>query len=105
MAQTFVRGDVVIFEKISNKEDIPINSIIIYSFGEQNIAHRVVDKIEKNNTVMYQTKGDNNNAPDTDLVPIEKIKGIYVFHIKYIGFPSIWLYDYFNNNASKAETK
>ena len=105
MAETFVRGDVVIFEKISNKKDIPINSIIIYSFGEKNIAHRVVDKIEENNTVMYQTKGDNNNAPDTNLVSTDKIKGVYVFHIKYIGFPSIWLYDYFNNNVSKVEIK
>ncbi len=98
MSPLFNRGDVVIFRKIndSNLNEISKNSIIIYSIENQNIAHRVVDKIEKNNTISYQTKGDSNNVADTNLVQINQIKGVYLFHIKYIGFPSVWLYDYFN---------
>ena len=98
MKPIYERGDVVIFEKISDSElsQIPINEIIVYSVGEQNIAHRIVDKIEENGTVIYLTKGDNNNVSDKVAVQIDQIKGKYIFHIKYIGFPTVWLYEYFN---------
>ncbi len=107
MYPAFTRGDVVIYKKLSNSEleNIPLNAIIIYSIGEQNIAHRVIKIIKENGNVLYKTKGDYNNGPDMDLVQLEQIKGIYVFHIKYIGYPSIWLYDYFNNSVTKVETK
>ena len=98
MKPSFERGDVVIFKKLSNRElkEIPINQIIIYSIGKQNIAHRMIDKIVKNDTVFYLTKGDNNNVSDNILVETSQIKGIYMFHIKYIGYPAVWLYEYFN---------
>lgn len=98
MKPNFERGDVVIFKKMNNRElrQISINEIIIYSIGEQNIAHRIIDKIEKNDTVIYQTKGDSNNISDKILVQTDQIKGKYKFHIKYIGFPAIWLYEFFN---------
>ncbi len=98
MIPSFNRGDVVIFRKINDSEirNIPKNTIIIYSIEGKNVAHRVVDKIEKNNNILYKTKGDKNNVADTKLVQTNQIKGIYTFHIKYIGFPSIWLYEYFN---------
>lgn len=103
MMPYFDRGDVVIFKKMKDSElrNIPENSIIIYSIEGQNVAHRVIDKIEKNNVVFYRTKGDNNNLADRKLVKTTQIKGIYVFHIKYIGFPSICLYEYFNNEKAK----
>lgn len=99
MIPTFSRGDAIIFKKMSDSQlkEIPENSIIIYKVGEQNIAHRVVNVIEKNGTILYQTKGDNNNSADINLVEINQIKGVYAFHIKYIGFPSVWLYDYFHS--------
>lgn len=107
MAPIFERGDVVIFKKLgeSGVKEIHKDSIIIYEIEEQNIAHRIVDIIDENNTVLYRTKGDSNNAPDTKLVKIEQIKGTYLFHIKYIGFPSVWLYEYFNNESDKVKTK
>lgn len=107
MAPSFNRGDIVIYKKLNNSElkQISENSIIIYSIGEQNIAHRVVDRTKENNTVLYQTKGDSNNVADTNLVQIDQIKGVYTLHIKYIGFPSVWLYDYFNKEDAKVETK
>ena len=98
MTPYFNRGDVVIFRKINDSEirNIKENTIIIYSIEGKNVAHRVVDKIEKNNNILYKTKGDKNNVADMKLVQTDQIKGIYTFHIKYIGFPSIWLYEYFN---------
>ena len=107
MFPSFSRGDVVIYKKMSDSElkNISINSIIIYTIGDQNIAHRVINMIQKNDNVLYQTKGDYNNAPDINLVGIDQIKGVYIFHIKYIGFPSVWLYDYFNNEDARVEIK
>ncbi len=98
MEPAFERADVVIYKKIDEKQlgEIPIGSIIIYSTDGKNIAHRIVDKINENGIIQYQTKGDRNNMADRDLVQVEQIKGVYVFHIKYIGFPSVWLYEYFH---------
>ena len=98
MFPTFSRGDIIIFKTLNNSElkNIEKKSIIIYKIGDKLIAHRVVDKIVENNAVFYKTKGDNNNTPDTNLVKINQIQGIYIFNIKFLGFPSVWLYDYFN---------
>ena len=92
MFPTFCRGDVVVFKKLSEAElkELKKQTTIVYTIDNQNIAHRIVDVIEENDKVFYQTKGDNNNAPD----------------MNYIGFPSIWLYEYFlNEKNAKVETK
>ncbi len=98
MQPKFGIGDVVIFEKLSEAElkEIPIGAIIVYSVNEKNIVHRVVDIIKTNGEILYKTKGDRNNLPDANLVQIEKIQGIYKLHLKYIGFPSVCLYYFFN---------
>ena len=103
MQSTFCRGDAVIYKKLTDSElkQIPLYSIIVYTVGEQNVAHRIVSITKENDTVFYQTKGDSNNVPDTLLVTPNQIKGVYAFHIKYIGFPSVWLYDYFNSESIK----
>ncbi len=103
MVPTFNRGDVVIFQKLDNNSNINNGDIIVYSIEEQNIVHRVVNIIKENDNILYQTKGDSNNMPDTDLVQINQIQGIYVFRIKYLGFPSVLLYDFFNNSDSKVQ--
>ena len=107
MMPTFGRADVVIYKDLKENElyKIPNGSIIVYTLEEKNIAHRVVNIIEENGTVKYQTKGDRNNIVDENLVEVNQIKGEYVFNIKYVGFPSVWLYEAFNNNLEKVETR
>lgn len=99
MTPIFNKADIVIYKKLNEKElnNIKINDIIIYTMEDKNIIHRVINIIKETGTIKYQTKGDSNDVPDTKLVEINQIKGIYVFHIKYIGFPSVWLYEYFNS--------
>ena len=99
MSPTFSRADVVIYKKLKEDElnELPNNSIIIYTLGKQNIAHRIVDIVKDEKNTRYQTKGDRNNMYDPNIVEVNQIKGIYVFHIKYIGYPSVWLYEFFNN--------
>ncbi len=107
MQPTFSRGDVIIFKKLNDDElnKISKNTIIIYAVGNQHIAHRVIDSTIDNNMVLYMTKGDNNNVADTDLVDTTQIQGAYVFHIKYIGLPSVWLYELFNSKTSLVSVK
>ena len=101
------RQDVVIYEKMSDTDlkKLPKDSIIIFRIGGQLVAHRVINVIQENGVVRYKTKGDFNNTSDSNLVDIDQIIGVYRFHIKYIGFPSVWLNDFFNEEKSVVETK
>lgn len=107
MTPTFYRGDVVVLRKVDEKtlKNMEKYTIIVYSIGKQNIVHRVIDIKEVNGEIFYQTKGDANNSPDADLVSTDQVIGIYQFSIKYIGYPSVWLSEYFNNAKPKVEIK
>ena len=87
MNPIFKRGDVVIYKK---EENIVPGNIIIFQYQNQMIVHRVVSI---NN--YYVTKGDANNSVDYIKIKKEDIKGVYQFHIKYLGYPSIWLNELF----------
>lgn len=99
MLPTFSNGDMVVYEKVDEEslKSILVNTIIVYSIGDTNVVHRVVETLNIDGKIYYRTKGDMNNMPDANLVGINQIKGIYKFHIKYMGFPSIWLYKYFHS--------
>lgn len=86
MNPTFKRGDVVIYK---TKENIVPGDIIVFQYQNQIIIHRVVSINE-----YYITKGDANNSVDYIKVQKEDIKGVYQFHIKYLGYPSIWLNEF-----------
>ena len=107
MSPVYSRGDVLIYEKLAKDElqNIEKNSIIIYKAGSQYVAHRVIEIKKEDGNVSYRTKGDNNNAPDSKYVESEQIIGVYVRHIKYVGFPSVWLNDYFSHEEAVVETK
>ena len=98
MSPVLEKGDVVIYKKLNEDEikDLEINSIILYRAQDRNIMHRIVYKTGEGENTKFETKGDNNNKSDAKLVQIGQIKGKYVCHIKYIGYLSVWLYDYFN---------
>ena len=107
MYPTYSRGDMLIYEKFdeSHLKNLEKGSIIIYRTGNQTVAHRVVNVIQENGETLYQTMGDNNNAPDVKYVKISQIQGVYRFHIKYIGYPSVWLHDFFSEQEAIVETK
>ena len=87
MSPTFTRGDVVIYK---DTEKILPGDIIVFQYGSQIIVHRVIGINE-----YYVTKGDANNTVDYIKLKKEDIKGVYQFHIKYLGYPSIWLNELF----------
>ncbi len=89
MAPTLKRGDIVIYDK---KGEVNNNSIIVFNQKNQIIVHRVVNQSND----FYITKGDANNTTDKYKVRNSDIKGVYKFHLKYLGYPAIWLNEFLN---------
>lgn len=93
MVPTFSRGAVVISVKV--KEDkmdtLKIGDIIHYKSENGDVIHRIIDiKEDENGKLIFQTQGDNNNAPDQKWVETSQILGCVKMYIPYLGYPSVW---------------
>ena len=84
MEPTLQIGDLVIV-KTTKQEEIRKNDIITFSQEGYSITHRIVNIIQKDGKVYYQTKGDRNTANDEELVSYENIEGVYILKIPKIG--------------------
>lgn len=84
MAPTLEIGDLIIIKKVP-EADIKKEDIITFMEEKYVVTHRVVDIINQDGELLYQTKGDSNNAKDADLVKNSQIQGVYKFKIKKIG--------------------
>ena len=66
-------GGLVVGEP-TNPQDVSVGEIVLYkeqTTGEL-ICHRVINITDTNTGLFFQTKGDNNQNPDPDLVPGKK---------------------------------
>jgi signal peptidase len=90
MKPTIEVGDVVIMKKCK-PEEVIIGDIIEFTNGSRRTVHRVIDITKQNGKYYFVTKGDNNSEPDRELVLEDALFGKYIFRIKYIGLPAIWL--------------
>ncbi len=97
MDPIFMRGDAVIIEKIdeNNFKKLKINDIIAYRLEDRIVLHRIIEIEDKFDEVQIITKGDNNDYRDNKIVTQDMVIGIIRFRVKYIGYPSVLLYDYF----------
>ena len=95
MKDYYSRGDIVIVEKISTDdiENIKEKDILYYRYGDKYITHRVYDIKEKEGKLIFFTKGDNNNDVDPWVVNEEDIHGVVRMKIKYLGWPTVWVYE------------
>lgn len=107
MYPIYQRGDVVIIEKVNTKniKKLKKYDIIEYKLDNIIVAHRII-YIEKHNdgTVLYITKGDNNNIVDKEKVTQKQVNGIVKFKVPKVGYPSVWLNDFFNKKEVSIET-
>lgn len=53
--------------------------------GTSIVTHRVVEIVEKDGTIYFRTRGDNNNTDDKELVPAGNLVGIYDMRIAGAG--------------------
>lgn len=107
MHPIFDRGDVVVIEKLDRKKSRNLKKYDIIEYKLKNIivSHRIIH-IEKHNdgSISYITKGDNNNTADNEKVSSNQIIGIVKFRIPKVGYPSVWLNDFFNKEDVEIET-
>ena len=96
MKPEFERGDIIVYKKIKNINDIKINDIICYQLDDIKVMHRVVKIEDINNKKYFTTKGDNLLSNDPLKVKEEQIIGTIVFAIPRLGYPSVWLYEILN---------
>lgn len=96
MSPTFNRGDAAVIQKLkdSDKDKLKKGDIIQFVSGSKYVLHRIIEitNDEKGNKV-FKTKGDHNNAADSEKITLENVKGKMVFSVPYIGYPSVWLSD------------
>jgi signal peptidase len=88
MREEIKGGDLIICDTI-DAEDIKVDDIISFfdpaGNGTSIVTHRVIEVVEEDGTVMFRTKGDNNNTEDKQLVPADKLVGIYRMRIPGAG--------------------
>ena len=101
MKPIYSRGDVVVTKKLNKKElnNLRKYDIIEYILDGTIVTHRIIN-IEQHadKTRLYITKGDNNNAADIKKVTESQIIGKVEFSIPKVGYPSVYLNEFFNKN-------
>lgn len=101
------RGDIVVVDKIneSDKTKLKVDDVIEYELDGSIIIHRIGQIIKSDNgEIKFITKGDNNNAPDFRPVTLKQVRGKVLFKIPYIGYPVVYLNEFFNNTKPNVET-
>lgn len=67
-----------------------VGDVITFRSGDNKlITHRIIEvtQDEQNGQVLYRTKGDNNDAADSELVHPANVTGVYTgFNVPYVGY-------------------
>lgn len=73
-------------------KEYKINDIVTIKITEsrKTITHRIVGKINKNNQIIFETKGDANKSKDLENLKPQNIIGKVFFVIPYLGLPIIY---------------
>jgi signal peptidase len=90
-------GDLVLVSDI-DIDEIKIGDIIQYKTETISIPviHRVYEILEENNNLLFITKGDANNAPDSEPILPNQIMGKVIFNIPKIGWIPIGIKEIIN---------
>ena len=70
----------------SSKRDVRPGNIATFERHGDLVTHRILSKTEEG----YKTKGDANTDPDSGTIPVENIRGTYLFCIPYLGYGFMW---------------
>lgn len=89
------KGDMIVFKKLDNNDEVKENSIIVFTKDDNLIVHRVVGIENIDNEIRYYTKGDANESNDYGYITRDNIVGITKFKMSYMGYPTLWLRDLF----------
>lgn len=99
MSPNLNRGDVVIVNKLTDaeKRELDVNDVLVFHREDKTIVHRIYRKVVTGNEVFFETKGDNNDSSDGYLIELSEVIGTTHFRIRYVGLPTVYLYDLFHS--------
>ncbi len=84
MEPTLKINDVVVV-KTCEATQLQKGDIITFQQDGRIISHRILDITKDKKIIKFRTKGDNNEIPDSDLIPESQVYGKVLFSIKKIG--------------------
>lgn len=92
MSNKINKGDIAIIHKIKGDyEELEVGQVLAYEYQGKIIVHRIVDKVNIDNTYYFSTKGDANADVDNIIIEEDMIVGVVNFKIPFIGLPTVWL--------------
>ena len=94
MHGTIEKGDAVFFKAYSSQE-LSVGDIILFKHDNIILVHRIINIYNVDGSYRYITKGDDNGFVDKGYSTKEDILGLYIFHLKYVGYPTLWFRDLF----------
>ena len=77
MEPTLSTGDLIL---VRRADEAKVGDIVVYEAENHLIVHRIIEMSDDSIT----TQGDANNVPD-EPIGADRIKGIVVFHVPYVG--------------------
>jgi signal peptidase I len=88
MEPTFKTGSIIAVEPVEDPASLKKDDVITYmQEGGDLVTHRIVEVINNNNQIMYQTKGDNNEDLDSQPVLSQNVVAKYTgVTIPYLGY-------------------
>ncbi len=99
MSPNINKGDVVLLKKLSDKEisKLKVGDVLVFKQNNKIIVHRISKILKSGNEIFFKTKGDNNNDEDNFLTEVNQVLGTTNHKIRYLGYPTIMLYEMTNN--------
>ena len=99
MTGTINKGDIIIYEKYEEEEQVDTGNIIVFNNDNTKIIHRIIDKKIIGGKQIYHTQGDANQNRDEGYRVYEDIIGQVKLRIPYIGYFTLWINDLLGGNV------
>ena len=98
MTPNINKGDMVIIEKVKpeDAEKLKEGEVLAFKREDKIVVHRIYKIYKSGEEIFFKTKGDHNNAPDGYLIEAKEIIGTVKFNVRYVGYPTVALYEKIN---------
>lgn len=93
MTGTINKGDIILYERYDENEQIKTGDIIVFQNEDLRIVHRVVDQRNLGDEIRYYTKGDANAQEDDGYRIRKDVIGKVHARIPYIGYLTLFVND------------
>ena len=98
MTPNINKGDVVLLRKLSEEEikQLKVGQVLIFRQEGKIVVHRISKIYKSGKEMFFKTKGDHNNDEDNYLIEVSQVLGTTDHKIRYIGYPTVMLYEKMN---------